>query len=53
MMLNSISMDDFPEIGEVLNSTLDKFITFATNDYGYSGFEHDIMVKWVKYLFLK
>ena len=52
IILNSIQVDDLPEIGEVLKKNLDKFISFAANDCGYSGSEHDIMVKWVHPLFL-
>ena len=52
-MINSMDMDDFPAIGEVLNSPLDKFITFAEYDCGYSGYAHDLMVNWIHILFLK
>ena len=48
-----MDMDDFPAIGEVLNSPLDKFITFAEYDCGYSGYAHDLMVNWIHILFLK
>ena len=47
-----MQVDNFPEIGEVLNIHLDKFITFAVNYYGYSGSEHYIMVTWIHQLFL-
>ena len=47
IMINYMYMDDFPEIGVVLNSTLDKIIIFATNDCGYSGSTNNIMVNWV------
>ena len=53
MMINYMSMDDFTEIGVVLNSTQDKIIIFATNDCGYSGSTHDLMVNWVHPIFLK
>ena len=46
-------MENFPEIVEVLNSPLDKFITFAANDFGCSGSAHDIMVNRVHPLFFK
>ena len=52
-MINATQMDDFPEMGEVLNSTLDKFITFSTNDCVYSGSAHDLMVNQVHPFFLK
>ena len=52
-MLNAMQMDDFIAIVEVLNSPLDKFITFDENFCGYSGYAHDLMVNWVHPLFLK
>ena len=52
-MINSMQMDDFPLIGEVLNSYLDKFITFAINYCVYIGYAHYIMFKWVHTFFLK
>ena len=45
-------MDGFPEIVEVLNITLDKFITFTTNYCGCSGYENYLMVNWVHPLLL-
>ena len=39
-------MDDLLSIGEGINSPLVQFVNFATNDCGYSDYEHDIMVSW-------
>ena len=52
-MLNSIQMDYFTEIVEVQIIHLDKFTTFASNDFCYSGSAHYIVVNWVSPLFLK
>ena len=52
-MMNAMNMDDLTEIGEVLNSTLVKFVNFSGNDYVNSGSAHDLMVNWVQWLFLK
>ena len=50
-MLNAIHMDDFIEIGEVINIPLDKFVTFDTNKYYCSSSVNDVMVNWVNLLF--
>ena len=53
MMPNTMQIDDFPQIEEVLHITLDKFITFAKNDCGFIGSTHGLMVNQVPPLFLK
>ena len=42
----------FPEIEEVINIPMDKFIAFSTNYCVYSGFAHDVIINWVRSLFL-
>ena len=44
---------DLPSIDEFMKTPLSKFITFAANDCGYSGYTKELMVNWVHSFFLK
>ena len=52
--VNSMHMEDsIPTIKELLDSQISKFITLATNDFGYSGTSEDPIVNHVHPLFLR
>ena len=53
LILNAIQMDGFPEMVEVLNSLLGKFITFIENDCGYSGSVYYLMFNFFNHSFLR
>ena len=53
MALNAATLDGFPSIGDVLNSPISNFISFATNYCGYTGTTNYLMINWVHPMFLK
>ena len=54
MPLNSMHLDDsIPNITELLDSPISKFITLAANDCGYEGTTQDLIFNYVHPLFLK
>ena len=52
-MINSMHMDYLPEIVEVLNIYLDKFVTFYMNDSGNRGSACDTRINLFHKFFLK
>ena len=52
--VNLMHLDDsIPNIKELLDSPISRFITLDANDCGYSGTSEDLMVNHVRPLFLK
>ena len=51
--VNSMMLDDLPDIEDVLKCPLDKFITFVANNCGYSGSAHDLNINWINPMLLK
>ena len=49
---NAEILDSFPSIEDVLNISLYKFITFAANNYRYTGKTYDLIVNCVHTVFL-
>ena len=45
MDLNVVTLDDLKSIEYALNISLSKFITFADNNYRYTGKTYDLILK--------
>ena len=53
MDLNVETLDDLPSIEGVLNIPLSKFINFLSENFGYTGTTHYLMINWVNPTSLK
>ena len=54
MNLNSIHLEEsIPTITELLDIPISNYITLAANDCGYSGTAEELIVNYVRPLFLK
>ena len=44
IILNSITLDDFPSIDDIVYSSLGRLISFSENDCGYMGSSHNVVM---------
>ena len=53
LLCNMMVGEELSIIDELMDSPLDKYISLATNDFGYGGMADELIVNYVHLLFLK